>query len=690
MAILQGDIKLLASKVMLDVPEGGGGPTSTVIPDGVSNAVFPDISELDRTNGRVNARQLHVTVQSNDTATYLGSNIIVAQPPDDPNVSITLFSTGDQFDKRTEAIARIEAYLSIGTLYGGYLFGNHIAGQRTILLIQSSATPPAIGDTLVMTKREGFTDEQAQYVRVTSVAVEERTFADTDGEYIRFVVTLDISDVLRYDFQGFDASRSGPSQSAMAAKTKMSESTVADAARYYGVVDLVTAGSIGDFTIKGSSVFSQLVPSAQIETPVADARANQTSTAVIEAGEALSFVVSRAFTTTSSIFTGGAVTPGTFVMRDTNNATPEITDDLTGKLFQATIQVGNIDYENGILTAATVVHDGTVPLRITYKQGATPTTINQTKGFEISQANRSLNYVRTIEPPPVPGTLNISYRVNARWYVLRADGSGAIRGLDSSYGAGSLNPTTGTVSVTLGALPDVGSSIIFQWVMPEAARDNALIGLNNDGKLYWPLNTSGVSAVTPGAKSITPGAVSVTWSVGGVTKTTTDDGLGVLQGDATGSVDYANGVLKISPNTLPPVGTVLTLGSSGGTPVTQNLSLGTSGNYRTVLLGPSAPGQILFQLTGQRKFSYEGGPSREWGEPVSYLIFDQNAASGTGSVHIRVGVTSLLVGSITYATGACEILTNLPLPEPSKIEAAKFDNIFQRFENYNILGLRAT
>ena len=33
MAILAGDIKILASKVMDDVPEGGGGPSGTVIPD---------------------------------------------------------------------------------------------------------------------------------------------------------------------------------------------------------------------------------------------------------------------------------------------------------------------------------------------------------------------------------------------------------------------------------------------------------------------------------------------------------------------------------------------------------------------------------------------------------------------------------------------------------------------------------
>ena len=53
MTILAGDIKLVASQVMDDVAEGGGAPTSTVIADGVSNAIFNDISEVDRAMGRV-------------------------------------------------------------------------------------------------------------------------------------------------------------------------------------------------------------------------------------------------------------------------------------------------------------------------------------------------------------------------------------------------------------------------------------------------------------------------------------------------------------------------------------------------------------------------------------------------------------------------------------------------------------
>jgi hypothetical protein len=51
MTILQGDIQLRASQVMLDVDEGGGAPTATQIQDGQSNGVFADVSEVDRAGG---------------------------------------------------------------------------------------------------------------------------------------------------------------------------------------------------------------------------------------------------------------------------------------------------------------------------------------------------------------------------------------------------------------------------------------------------------------------------------------------------------------------------------------------------------------------------------------------------------------------------------------------------------------
>lgn len=54
MPIQSGDVKLFKSAVMANVSEGVFTPTGLVIADGLSNAIFPDILELDRPGGRVN------------------------------------------------------------------------------------------------------------------------------------------------------------------------------------------------------------------------------------------------------------------------------------------------------------------------------------------------------------------------------------------------------------------------------------------------------------------------------------------------------------------------------------------------------------------------------------------------------------------------------------------------------------
>ena len=140
MPILQGDIQLRASRVMDDVPEGGGGPSAIVIESGAENAVMPDISQMDRATGRANLRQVHVGVDTEDRDTYQGSNVIVAKPPEDPNVSITLFATGGVYDTRAQAQARLEAYLNKGAEWAGYLYENHIKGQRVIQIFQRPGT----------------------------------------------------------------------------------------------------------------------------------------------------------------------------------------------------------------------------------------------------------------------------------------------------------------------------------------------------------------------------------------------------------------------------------------------------------------------------------------------------------------------------------------------------------------------
>lgn len=274
MAILAGDIKLTKSQVMDDVPEGGGAPTSEIIEDNVSNAVFNDISESDRAGGRINMRKVNVSVQTDNRDTYLGANVIVGKPPNDPNVAITIFKANTPFDRRTDAQNQLEAYAIRGTQWSGYLLENHVANMRSIQIFQRPGTAqPNINRTLCLVYNEGLSTEREQYIRVTRVESEQRMFTEiingTAYDFLGEVVTCQLSDRLRYDFPGSPASRTfAPA----AGRTVLRDTTVADAGSYFGVVPLELPAAIGDSGVQAESVYTQLVPSARTESVALDQR----------------------------------------------------------------------------------------------------------------------------------------------------------------------------------------------------------------------------------------------------------------------------------------------------------------------------------------------------------------------------------------------------------------------------------
>lgn len=284
MTIQASDIRFRASNVMADVPEGGGGPSGTFVPDGASNAVFPDVTEGARAGGQVSVRQLHMSVVNPDTDNFLDANIIVSQPPNDANVSITLAKCA-MFHKRTDIANAIENYLIQGPEWSGYLLENHVAGQRDIQIFQRVGLPaPAIGRTLVLIYDEGLSTERRQYVRVTRTETETRWFTYASGgsfvDYQADVVKCTISDALRESFPGSPPDRA---YNRAADRTVIRDTTVADAANYYGASPLSAVATLGDQSVKVASVYSQLVPSARTETVALDQRpASQRSIVLAE------------------------------------------------------------------------------------------------------------------------------------------------------------------------------------------------------------------------------------------------------------------------------------------------------------------------------------------------------------------------------------------------------------------------
>lgn len=640
--ITQGSLLLLKTQVMADVPEGGGAVTGDVIADGGSNTIFPDISDLDRAIGAAKLRQIAVAVRTLGNPVYMGANLIIAQPPADPRVSVTLFAARP-FERRSEAVKRVESYLTTGPEWAGYLLENHLQNQRAVQIFQrENSEPPLIGQTLVLTQNEGLSIEKQQYVRVISASSVVREFTDEEGkDYKARVVTCEISDLLRVDFAGSPPARKftrAPSA------TKIRESTVADAGAYASTSPLAQAAELGDFGVQVSSIFTQLVPTAQVETPISDLRVNGLSFALVATGGPVTMSLTAVFSPASSMHVGGPVYPGSLsIVRSGVTVT-----DRGSRLISSGQDVGAIDYDNGICTLSVSVFGDTGGThQVTFVPAAAPDLVSDQRAILVTAETRSLSYTFVMEDIPVRRTLNLSYLAQGRWYVLRDDGSGALRGSDAAFGVGTLSYTTGSVSVTLGALPDVGSSILVQSYsnVTTVAASNTL--LQNGGKVYVAINSDGDLTEERGSKSFAIGSVQVTWT-DGTPKTATDDGAGGLNGDATGQIDYTRGVVRLSPNALPPPGTVFTLGKSQSVGA-QQTAFGVAVSGGNLGATNITPGSVSFDLPVTYQYTASSSYALSFTSRQAVITVSDD---GAGNLRFSDGGINRICGTINYATGA--------------------------------------
>ncbi|MHA2902602.1 hypothetical protein ACW9FB_08950 [Ralstonia mannitolilytica] len=599
-------------------------------------------------------------MQTDDTDTYFGANVIVAEPPQDARVSVTLFSTEKTFDTREQAQVRIEAYLNKGPEWAGYLFENHIAGQRVIQLFQRvTDTIPNVGQTLVLIENEGLGTQKEQYIRATSVSVVERTFTyDSDQDYKANVVTVEISDALRYDFTGSPATRTFTRASN---STKVRDTVVADAGTYVGVVPLTQAAAVGDFTIKGASIYTQLVPSAQTETPISFVPPYAAAGLPVPGAVPVSYTASHAWTTSVKFSLPGGCLPGSLAI-----ATDGITifDD-AGLLKTASGTMGTIDYANGILS----LNSGSMSnaKAITYTPAAQILRAPQSSEIPVTPESRSQSYVGTVNPVPQPGTLSISYMAQGRWYVLSDGGSGSLKGLDASYGAGTFNKNTGAFVVTLGALPDVGSSLILTWNVPTQETQQPQASLKASQSLA--LNP-------PAGTAVQPGSLRVSWEYSG-TKTASAATSGVLSGAATGFLSAAQNRLDFAPNVMPSVGTQLTVSYVAGLKHEDSFAHPSRNGAGllpvTATLGAIEPGSLEVEwntLTDTAVLGaytlaqlQEMGVQAAWRDPTQIGRDD-----GSGNVVLN----GASIGTVNYATG--EVIFNpdvtVRIPRPNYTSAA--------------------
>ena len=517
MTILQGDIKFVAAKKMTETPDGGGPPSANIIGDAVSNAIFGDVSEQMRAGGKVNVKSVFAAVQSLDTDEFLGAHAILSKPPQDPLVSVTLAKAGI-FDTRGDIVPKLSAYLNAASEWPAMLLESHIAGQRALQLIaRPGAELPPVGRTLVLQWHYGQADQREQYVRITRVSSELRTFSYSSGsgvvDYQGMVITADLSDALAHDFPGTAPNRLYTRE---ATATIVRDTVVADASQYFGAAALAEPVAIGDVSLRVASVYTQLVPNSRTETPITDRRP----------------AADTALTLTTS--------------------PREV--EVAGSPFSQRIRIG--------------------------------------------QENRGYSYVTILRPLPAPGTVQISFRALGRNYSLADDGFGRLAG----SGSGTINYITGAVAITLDALPDDRSAVVFYWGQRESYTSRA-------GTLDFRAPEYAFELEKPG---ITPGSLSVTWLSAGVLRTATANTAGTFSGDAAGEVSYTQGIVRIRPAHMLDPGGSFQLDytfSDVREELITGLSTDPAGQVSFTLADQPAPGTLELQWMVSRVESVSSGAS---------------------------------------------------------------------------------
>ncbi|WBX37150.1 hypothetical protein MYA84_10565 [Acinetobacter schindleri] len=626
MAIETKDLVIYKSERLTDNSDGGGKYSGVVVQDGISNNLFNDVSEMDRTMGDVSMRKVFPAVTTEDTDLLMGATVFVSELPTDPNVSALLFSTKNWTDERQSAQNRVENYLAKGGQIAGTPLDTHWQGMSSLQVAMfPQEVESSVGDTIVLVSDEGKVLEREQYVRITKV--ETRTaIMVIDGKNVEYkVATYSLNDALEVDFVGLSARQWYNGEKS---KTIIRDTIVADTGLYYSSTALASDANVGEFTVNAKSIFAQLIPSAQTETPIIDVNAAGESVVLVAGNEGTITVSypSMNVGVSQNLYIGSAVIPSSVAFTLQGQ---QITDQ--GGLLKNTqgTQVGTIDYQRGLIQWTAAAPAGTMSLNIAFKPAAAPNQYYQSHAIPVTQNNQSTNWTGVLIPIPAPGALSISYMSQGKFYELKDDGSGQLKAASPSFGSGMINYETGSWLLTTGALPDVDTPILLNWGTPIATYQRANLPVL-PAKIPFELNHQAVAA----------NSLTINWMLNGVAKSATSNAMGNLTGDATGFVNSALGIGEIIPNELPQKGTIFTI----------TYNYGDKKEQAVPPVIPNASQQINFTVGAGNALQpnsvmLEIPLTSNLGDQATLVVIDD----GLGNLKDGFGATQ---GTINYTTGA--------------------------------------
>lgn len=636
MPIKSDDLGIYRSAVMADVPEGGGAATGTAVPDGVSNSVFPDVSDDNRAGGAFHLRKLFGMARTDDQDMLLGAGWVVLKPPVDPAVDITVFETDGWFDERTAAVTLVESNMVKAPRLLCRVQDTHYAGVSVLQLYNVSPAKsfPAAGDAIVVRNPDG------SEVKVRALRVSERaeTINDGNGQYVVNIATCELDKPLPFDIIGMPPQRTAPSPTTAAT---VFSTAPAVGARFHGVKPLAAAITLGatpirEVTVSGG-IYSQLVPASTVPTPVVD------QFPLIQRP-----TLSRTATAAASVATAGvtlgpntllqlptAIEPGSLTMLHGATA---FTTNAAGQVLQGATVVGNVDWAARTLTMlGTSPSYGVASNTLAWRPATITGATAHSYAHRVTDANQSTALVASFQPAPAPGTLTLSYLSQGRWYDLVEDGTGKLSGADTSYGAGTLTFLTGSLLASLGALPDIDSDIVFTWGEADSATQ-ASAGLPARAWCYLPVSEQPVA-----------GTLSLAWGRGGTNYTASVAANGTVTGPAQvkPAERQTDGtyLIPFSPDVLPDGVVTLTYQSLADT---SGFTNGGGGNY-TLTGAPIKPGSVRFDVVAM----INGAPSIVHCYSQGTTVYAEGIGV-IGTINNTTGAMALSVGSLSITTWTTE------------------------------------
>jgi len=494
-------IEYYLPEVLSNEPEGGGSITSNVYPDNTSNALLPPISDVANL-GSVYAAKLFMGPTSADATVLYGAYFYLTKPPENPAVSALFLPATSFADRRADIAAKAASLLessitSMLTLLGSY----HAPGQ--VLLAYQLSTDPLPEPGQVYCLRSSTAE---QYIRLQSVSWIDRTFTDSSGNFDRRLVTLTLTEALRYDFTGLLT----PSRySSASAPTQIMETFPSGAVNYYGIRPFRALAQSGAVTVMVDSVFSQLVPASIVPQSVMDLQAGLIGSQLLPL--TATAVTLRSGTTGSSITLNTAMLPGSVTAIAGVTLNDNSLGNLIGGQYSATV-----NYREGTITGLPT--NG--PWTITAIPATSDTGQCFTVALPVTVQTQGTNWVKTLDPLPTVDSVTVTARILGKWYTLYGAATGELTGI-AGIGTGLVIAETGTVSVIWASAPDLGTAVIISWQSRVATMIRA-------GALTAAMVSSRTALVGP----IDPTTYTVTWTANSVVKTATSGALGVLSGDA--------------------------------------------------------------------------------------------------------------------------------------------------------------